>query len=250
MTDFPREAKWLSPEERAFVLAKTGADESHNVPVTLRDLLNFLSKPIHWVGGMMYLTLAIPAQTFGFFLPTIVQALGYGPVETQLHAVPPAAAGLGYALVIAYLSDKLRVRSILVFLSLAILVTGLSLLTAIHGASSEFPTEYAALCLMGMGIFGSATIIVCWWVMNLRGHAERAIGSAWQISLGSIGGIIAAFTFKSDKGFYHTGYSISLALSLACVVACASYTILIWRRRKAEAGSREVGGIKHDPLWL
>lgn len=51
ITDFPREAKWLSEEERGFILAKTGNDEAHTVPVTTRDVLRFLSRPKHWAAA-------------------------------------------------------------------------------------------------------------------------------------------------------------------------------------------------------
>lgn len=55
ITDFPKEAKWLLPDEKAFLLAKTEANESHEVPVTIKDVLAFLSKPIHWVAAIMNL---------------------------------------------------------------------------------------------------------------------------------------------------------------------------------------------------
>ena len=54
ITDFPREAKWLSPGEREFLLHKTGANESHAAPVTTKDVLVFLTKPKSWVGAIMY----------------------------------------------------------------------------------------------------------------------------------------------------------------------------------------------------
>jgi MFS family permease len=41
ITDFPREANWLSEEERESLLNKTGANESHVIPVTTKDVLNF-----------------------------------------------------------------------------------------------------------------------------------------------------------------------------------------------------------------
>lgn len=54
ITDFPREAKWLSQENREFILHKTGATESHIVPVTTKDVLTFLSKPKSWLAAITY----------------------------------------------------------------------------------------------------------------------------------------------------------------------------------------------------
>ena len=54
ITDFPKEAKWLSEAERNFILAKTGQNEPHTVPVTLKDVANFFKKPKHWIAAVMY----------------------------------------------------------------------------------------------------------------------------------------------------------------------------------------------------
>lgn len=54
ITDFPREAKWLSREEREFLLKKTGANESHTTPVTTKDALAFFMKLEHWFAAVMY----------------------------------------------------------------------------------------------------------------------------------------------------------------------------------------------------
>lgn len=53
ITDFPREAKWLTEEERIFILKKTRSDEPVSHPVTTRDVLTFLAKPKHWLGAVM-----------------------------------------------------------------------------------------------------------------------------------------------------------------------------------------------------
>ena len=54
ITDFPKEAKWLSEKERAFILHKTRHDESHAVPVTTKDVLKFFTKLKNWVAAIMY----------------------------------------------------------------------------------------------------------------------------------------------------------------------------------------------------
>ncbi|KAK5632138.1 hypothetical protein RRF57_007852 [Xylaria bambusicola] len=261
ITDFPMEADWVAPDERALILVKTNSDESHRVRITLKHMLDFLSKPIHWFGGMILnfiisiviadglLALGIPVYTIAFFVPIIVQSLGYGPVQTQLYSVPPHAAGLVFSIVLAYVSDKYRIRSLPIFVGLALMISGMALLTSL-GDTSSFPTEYAALCLTTVGACGSGGIIICWWVMNLRGHVERSIGSGWIITLGSLGAIIATFTFKRDVRFYHTGYTVGLSAAVLCAVVCALYGMLIWRQRKAEARSEGTDEIKRDPLWL
>ena len=54
VTDFPREAQWLTPEERQFVLAKSRADESHTVSVTFKDVVEFFMDVKNYLGAIMY----------------------------------------------------------------------------------------------------------------------------------------------------------------------------------------------------
>ncbi|KAI1371991.1 major facilitator superfamily domain-containing protein [Hypoxylon crocopeplum] len=243
ITDFPREAKWLSEPEREFLLKKTGHDESRTVPVTHKDVIKFLMTPKAWLGAIMYFSILVPAYSIVYFLPTIVQALGYSTVQTQLHSVPPFAATFGFAILVAYLSDKARIRSPFILLGLAMLIAGLAILISVHGAS-HFSAEYAGICLAAMGSFGIGGNIVCWYVMNLRGHAERSIGSAWMICFGNAGGIVATFLFlRTDAPYYRSGYSVCLAMGALCVVSCACYALLISREMKTDArGEMEAEG--------
>lgn len=54
LADFPREAKWLTEEERKFVVAKTRTDESHKVSVTFQDVVNYFKDPKNYVVAVMY----------------------------------------------------------------------------------------------------------------------------------------------------------------------------------------------------
>ncbi|KAK8128777.1 allantoate permease [Apiospora sp. TS-2023a] len=235
ITEFPREAKWLTEEERILILDKTKSDEPVSQRVTTRDVLTFLTKPKHWLGAIMYFSILIPAYSLVYFTPTIVQGLGYNSVQTQLHSVPPFAAAFGLTVILAVLSDRLRVRSPFIFFNLCLLIAGTAMCRQIHG-TEHFSAEYAGLCLAGMGSLGVGGNIVCWYVMNLRGHVERAIGTGWMICFGNIGGIVATFAFqKKDSPLYHTGYSLVLAMAALCFASCAGYALIIWRERKAGA---------------
>jgi MFS family permease len=172
---------------------------------------------------------------FAYFTPTIVQTLGYSIVQTQLHSVPPFAAAFGICLVTAYISDKVQLRYPFIILGYSILIIGLAILMTVHG-KGHFSAEYAGICLVCMGAFCAGASIVCWYLMNLQGHVQRAIGSAWMIGFGNTGGIIATFAFlKKDAPFYHAGYSTIMAITVVGVVASVLYGGLIWRERNQAA---------------
>ncbi|KAI0115632.1 major facilitator superfamily domain-containing protein [Nemania sp. FL0031] len=241
ISDFPREASWLSESEREFLLKKTESDEPHTVPITSTDIKVFLPKATNWLGAFMYfclIALLVSAYSVSYFVPSIVKDLGYNTIQTQLHSVPPFTAALGFTILSAYLSDRLRIRSPFIFLALALLITGLAILLTVHG-TKNFSAEYAAIVLTTMGSIGIGGHVVCWYVMNLQGHVERSIGSAFMICFGGFGGIVATFAFlKQDSPYYHTGYSINIATASLCVVVHIAYGLLVWRQKKATARNR------------
>ena len=51
---FPREAKWLTPKEKEYVLTRTGADEDHLMSLTLSDVASFFKDAKNYLGGVMY----------------------------------------------------------------------------------------------------------------------------------------------------------------------------------------------------
>jgi len=178
----------------------------------------------------MYLTITVPVYSFAYFAPTIIKTYGYTTVETQLHTVPPIAAALGLTLIMAYLSDRINLRTPFIAFGIALGIIGCAILINIH---HSFGPEYLGICFMAMAGFATGPIIVCWYVMNLRGHTERSIGSAWQIGFGNAGGIIATFTFLSkDAPLYHTGYSINIGSVCICALASTLYGFLIWKENR------------------
>ena len=180
---------------------------------------------------------------FAYFAPTIVKTLGYSTVQTQLHTVPPTAAAFALCLAMAYLSDHMQLRSPFVAFGFALTIAGLALLMTVQ---HNFSALYAGLCLVAMGAFAAGPIIVCWYVMNLQGHSERNIGTAWMISFGNSGGIVATFSFLSkDAPRYHTGYSICMAFTCLGALAAILYASLITKEnmksKSVKGGEREPG---------
>lgn len=146
-------------------------------------------------------------------------------METQLHTVPPPAAALALCLLLAYLSDRLRIRFPFIILGLLLTIAGFAiLLTTHHG----FHVRYLGICLVAMGAFSTGPIVICWYVMNLSGHVQRSIGTAWMISFGNTGGIVATFCFLAkDAPFYHLGYSICMGVVCVGVLAAVLYAGLV-----------------------
>jgi hypothetical protein len=103
-----------------------------------------------------------------------------------------------------------------------------------------------------MGCYTAMPVIVCWFNMNLGGHHRRAIGSAWQVGFGNIGGIIAVYAFlDKDAPKYIPGYSICIAFVTLSALSCLLYFFMCqWANRSREKSVRDVGLTEYEKTEL
>lgn len=183
----------------------------------------------------------VPIYAYAYFAPTIIKTLGYTVVQTQLHTVPPVAAALALCLIFAYFSDNLRLRSPFILSGIFLTLIGLIILLCLH-PPHHFSAQYLGICFIAMGAFAAGPIVVCWYLMNLRGHVQRGVGSAWMIGFGNCGGIVATFTFLAkDAPEYRRGYAVCLGVTVVGAAAAMGYAGCIWRerRRVGRSGGKE-----------
>ncbi|CAM1510834.1 Fc.00g083470.m01.CDS01 [Cosmosporella sp. VM-42] len=234
LPNFPEESKWLTEEERKYVTARLQADQGRSAverKITLRDVGNVLKDYKVILGGFMYFGLIVPAYGYAYFAPGIIKTYGYDPIQTQLHSVPPWAVAFGFSMAIAFISDKTRHRFAFAVFAICVAIAGFGILIAVHDNTK---LQYAALFLVAMGAYTAMPIIVCWFNMNLGGHHRRAVGSAWQVGFGNIGGIIAVFAFlQKDAPKYTPGYSICIAFTILSIIACICYGIGCWAANRS-----------------
>ncbi|KAL2181969.1 major facilitator superfamily domain-containing protein [Thermothelomyces heterothallicus CBS 202.75] len=231
---FPEQATWLRDDEREYVKARLRASQGASGAerkIKLRDVKDVMSDYKIWLGGFMYFGLIVPAYSYAYFAPTIIQSYNYDPITTQLRSVPPWAVSFGFSMIVAILSDWAKHRFLFIIGSICIAISGFAVLLSVH---DNLQVQYAALFLTCMGTYSAMPIIVCWFNMNLGGHHRRAIGSAWQIGFGNIGGIIATYSFvKGDAPFYRKGYAICLSFICLSVLSCFAYAAAItWENKK------------------
>ena len=71
LSDFPKDAKWLSPEERQYVVDRTGAAATHTSPITLADVRRYLSDIKSHLGALMYFSEGLHQATVSMLLMLI-----------------------------------------------------------------------------------------------------------------------------------------------------------------------------------
>ena len=249
---FPEDAKWLTEEELTYVKARLQVDQGRSAAerkITLHDVGRVFKDFKVILGGFMYFGMIVPAYGYAFFAPTIISTYKYGPIETQLHSVPPWACAFGLAMIIACASDWTRHRFLFTILPICIALAGFIILLVVHDRRN---VQYAGLFLVAMGAYSAMPVIVCWFNMNLGGHHRRAVGTAWQVGFGNIGGIIATFAFiDTDAPRYTKGYSICLAFLCLSALSCCIYTMAITvQNRQRDKSPRDVGLTEYEKTEL
>lgn len=252
VSDFPEDAKWLSANERAFVISRLKADQGNSgleTPITWQGVVETFRDWKMIPGALMYFGPAVsaygefqgspnlykyiiylsfplahvPYKGLAYFIPSIIATYGYAPITAQLYSVIPWAAAIGLSMTVAYLSDKLRNRFYFILAGLCLAMSGNLVLLVVHDRRRQHGVGLAGLILYTMGVICILPIVICWFTMNLKGHRNRAVGTAWQISIGNLAGMVTPFAFPAaDKPSYHRGYSLGLAgLCLAGAAALA-----------------------------
>lgn len=252
LPNFPEESKWLTEDERRFVKARLQIDQGKSArerPIGLRDVGRVFKDFKVIVGGFMYFGLIVPAYGYAYFSPAIIQGYGYSPIQTQLHSVPPWAAAFGFSMLIAYLSDKFKHRYFFTLFPIAVAITGFAILITVHNNRN---LQYGSLFMVTCGAYTAMPVIVCWFNMNLGGHHRRAVGSAWQVGFGNIGGIIAVWAFlKKDAPKYIPGFSICIAFVCLSALSCTVYFFMcLWENRKRSKSVHDVGLTEYEKTEL
>ncbi|KAI9794954.1 MAG: hypothetical protein M1833_007328 [Piccolia ochrophora] len=244
--NFPEDTAWLSSAEKDYITARTAQDQRGAIEegkITAKGVATAFKDYKILLGGLMYFGLIVPAYGFAYFAPTIIKSYGYSNIQTQLHSVPPHAVAFVFAMLIAAASDFTRHRFSYIIGLLCLAITGFGILITVHDNTK---LQYGALFLVSMGVYPAMPIVICWFTMNFSGHTRRALGTAWMIGFGNIGGIVATFSFpQADaKNFYHKGYSICLGFVCLTIVTSALYAAGLWtenrqRAKKAAGGEKE-----------
>ncbi|KAL2024981.1 hypothetical protein VTK56DRAFT_3680 [Thermocarpiscus australiensis] len=216
-------ASYLSDEEKQFALLRlqggtqTTATERFN-PVSEREERFKWSEVIRgifnvqvWLSATAYFAILSGLYSFGLFLPTIVNDLKItsDPNETQLWTVIPYAVATPVTVLIAFASDRLNLRGIMMLLTLPISIAGYAVIANVTSARLRF----GMTCLMAIGMYSSVPPVLVWNSNNSAGHYKRATTSALQLAVANCGGFVATFVYPSDEGpLYHKGHTIILWL--------------------------------------
>ncbi|KKY19946.1 putative major facilitator superfamily transporter [Phaeomoniella chlamydospora] len=120
-------------------------------------------------------------------LPTIIKGLGYTSNEAQLWSVIPYAAAAVVTVIVAFISDRLRLRGVMMLITLPIAIIGYAVIANVDSNK----VRYGMTFLMATGLYGSVPPVLSWISNNSAGHYKRATATALQLAIANCGGFVA-----------------------------------------------------------
>lgn len=185
--------------------------------------------------------------SLAFFIPTIVQGLGYRGISTQLHSVPPYACSAVFAIASCYFSDSFRHRGSFVILSALISIVGYAMFLG----STNHQVLYGSLFLQVIGAYTMAPLLSSWMPNNLAPYYKRVTGVAFGFISTNSGGILSTWLFPTtDAPRYRTATwtALGLSLSIAALAVINSLYLARENRRKVNSNLQRAAGDR-DPSF-
>jgi len=248
MHDYPATARFLSPEERDFVVNRLKRDSSDLAThYEHKFVIQALADWKCWMQVCIYIGVLIPVYAFSLFIPTIINDLGYEAAQAQLLSTPPYVAGCICTVATGIISDKYKSRGPFVCLSTTVGIIGYAIL---YGTSLEGPRgaqiSYGGTVIAACGVFPSIAVVIAWAGGSAGGDIKRGVALAMTIGVGNLGGICSSFIYRTvDSPQFHPGHGtvIGCMVMSFCVSCIMMATYRRLNKQKEELCKRE--GIDH-----
>lgn len=253
-------AKFLTPEERQFALSRLHAGSSHgdgshrekeaSERFSWSEVARGVFSAQTWLTASAYFGILSGLYSFGLFLPTIIAGLGYTANEAQLWSVIPYAVASVVTVCTAFLSDRFRVRGLVMLCSLPLAIVGYGVIAN----TNNNKVKYGMTFLMATGLYSSVPPVLGWLSNNSAGHYKRATTSALQLAIANCGGFVAVFIYPKTQGpAYHEGHTVILGLLCAGWFLILLNSLYCWKINRDKANGKydkyRGYGDDRDPLF-
>ncbi|KAL2784545.1 putative MFS nicotinic acid transporter Tna1 [Aspergillus keveii] len=251
ISDYPHEAKFLSEDEKAWVIQRLETQFGTNVEGSKSFQWSHVWEVVSdyhiWVGVVALWGIIVPLYGISFFLPSIIRDLGYSSSNAQLLTVPIYVGGAIFGVVSAWLSDRAKKRSPFLVFHCCCIIIGFTIVIASTGRGVP-GVVYFGIFLAVSGIYPGIPSIVNWIGNNLAGDSKRALGLGLHIGMGNMGGAMASNFYRAqDAPNYYLGHGLELGFAVAGLIAVVTLRILYQRANKAR-GEEGTGNLTANEM--
>jgi len=230
LTDRPKDATWLEPEERAWLSAVIARDNAEAAD-SQADFWSVIRDVRVWHLASIYCTVIIGLYGLGFWMPQIIRAMNPAFTNFEIGLVMVIPYVIALCAMVAWGRHSDRTGERIWHAALPPIIGGISLAAA--GLFPIPPLAFTLICIATVGIyceFGP------FWTLPavFLAEASAAIGIAVINSVGNLGGFIGPSligsltkaTGSTDAGLVAIG---------ACLILCGLLTLAVRNTRRVES---------------
>lgn len=230
LTDRPEKAKWLSEEERGWLIATLQREQAAKQATAQHSVWKGLLDKRVLALSLVYFGTSAGLYTLGIWSPQIIKTLGVSSMTVGLLNAIPAVLAVAAMVIWARHSDKTGERSWHVIAACIVAAAGLFM----AGNTTTIVGVILALTIVNCGISASKPPLWSMPTVFLSGSAAAA-GIATINSLGNLGGFVGPFMIGLIK--QHTGsYTWGLWFVAGLLILSSLVVLLLSASsRKAQA---------------
>ncbi|KAF7309928.1 MFS domain-containing protein [Mycena indigotica] len=210
--DFPESAKFLTEEERTFVIRRLQGDGLFSAAgehPKLKNIVASFKDYKTWINMLQCMGCDMPLYAFSLFTPSIVNQVcnGFKATRANLLTVPIYAFAAIVTCVVAVYADRRGRRGMWNIIMFSIGGVGYIILIASRSAALSYFAVYVASC----GIFPVVPNTITWIANNHEGSLKRGVALAAAISIGNLNGAVSSNVYRArDQPWYRLGHGLVL----------------------------------------
>lgn len=258
--DAPATARWLNAREKKIATLrmrqesaannlseKSGSQSSvprHKRKFKWGEVFKTLKDPKSYLTAGMFFCCNVAFSSMPVFLPTIVNSMGFSRLASQGLSAPPFLFAFVIVLVTAFVSDRMKSRSIPMMFHASLALLGYIMAT-VAGILQTGPTlRYMAVFPICAGFFSAVTIVITWTVNNQASDEGKGTGMAVLNVIGQMGPLVGTRLYPDrDAPYFVTGMAVCAgAMTVVFILALALRIVLKRENRERLTAWQEAEG--------
>jgi hypothetical protein len=212
-------------------------------PLTLRKCLAYACELRTWLFGIFFCSSALCVYALAYFMPSILQSMGFNNMEVQILNAPPAFYAVIPAIITAKISDRYKLRGQMIMFNCICVIVGVAMFSKLP--KGQKAARYVGVFIATGGCQSNIPLITSWAQTTIRAQSRRAFTSALIVAWGGIGGILASTTFLQKEALkgYPTGIYITIGMNAFTFLGAGGLIVYFKaQNRKADRGEAILEG--------
>ncbi len=234
LTDKPEQAKWLTDEQRGWLVNRLADERSKKTPIGHISLWKLLRHKHIWVLALIYSGASAAGSTMSVWAPQLLKTFGLSNVEIGLvNAIPYGLASI-VMIVWGRSSDKTGERRWHTATTLLLISAGL--LLALVTSSLV-----ATVVMLSMVLIGAYSMKGPFWAL-VSGWLSSSTAAAGLAAIGAMANLIGGGMMVNVYGYIHdaTGSHGLALIPLAILCAVAALMVLLMGRKQLQQADEKL----------